>query len=63
MVVEHDEKTGCLVYYRSKDGNGSRLYGLEACKSMPMPREFLDLANSFRYSNVSNETLTLKQKS
>ena len=63
MVVEHDEKTGCLVYYRKlKDGNGSRLYGLEVCKSMPMPREFLDLANSFRYSDVSNETLTLSSK-
>ena len=53
MVVEHDEERGCLVYYRKlKDGNGSRLYGLEVCKSMPMPREFLDLANSFRYKNV-----------
>ena len=63
MVVEHDEKTGCLIYYRKlKDGNGSRLYGLEVCKSMPMPREFLDLANSFRYSDVSNETLTLSRK-
>jgi DNA mismatch repair protein MutS len=63
MVVEHDEERGCLVYYRKlKDGNGSRLYGLEVCKSMPMPREFLDLANSFRYKNIDNEKLVLSNK-
>ena len=63
MVVEHDEKTGSLIYYRKlKDGNGSRLYGLEVCKSMPMPRKFLDLANSFRYNNIEKESLTLSNK-
>ena len=63
MVVEYDEKTGSLVYHRKlKEGSGSRLYGLEVCKSMPMPKEFLDLANKFRCNDVVYETPVLSEK-
>ena len=63
MVVEYDEVNKCLVYYRKlKDGTGSRLYGLEVCKSMPMPKEFLDLANDFRCKDDKNSKPILTNK-
>ena len=61
MVVEYDIETGGLVYNRKlKNGPGTRLYGLEVCKSLCMPREFLDLANSFRCAENNNIVLSRK---
>lgn len=63
MVVEYDETKKCLIYYRKlKEGTGSRLYGLEVCKSMPMPKEFLALANSFRCKDASTKKPILDNK-
>ena len=51
MVVEYDEATGELIYNRKlQNGSGTRLYGLEVCKSLSMPKEFLHMANNFRCS-------------
>lgn len=49
MSVHYDKATNNLIYDRIlKDGQGSRMYGLEVCKSLYMDDAFLDLAYSFR---------------
>lgn len=40
---------GVLIYDRIlRDGPGSNMYGLEVCKSLDMPQDFLDLAYKIR---------------
>jgi len=49
MEVVFDKEKQILVYDRKlKDGPGSSLYGLEVCKSLSLPEEFLDLAFQIR---------------
>ena len=63
MVVEYDEKSGDLIYNRKlQNGSGTRLYGLEVCKSLSMPKEFLSLANSLRCADNPSNTVMLSRK-
>ena len=49
MKVVYDKEKQCLIYDRKlRDGPGSSLYGLEVCKSLSLPTEFLDLAFQIR---------------
>ena len=49
MSVHYDKSRNTLIYDRIlKEGQGSRMYGLEVCKSLYMEEEFLELAYSFR---------------
>ena len=49
MEVVYDKEKSCLVYDRKlREGSGSSLYGLEVCKSLNLPEEFLDLAFQIR---------------
>jgi DNA mismatch repair protein MutS len=49
MSVRYDAAAQTLVYDRLlKDGQGTRMYGLEVCKSLYMDAEFLDMAYEFR---------------
>ena len=49
MAVHYDKSADSLVYDRIlKDGQGSRMYGLEVCKSLYMEPEFLERAYNFR---------------
>jgi DNA mismatch repair protein MutS len=49
MHVEVDPTTGRIVYDRQlKDGSGSAVYGLEVCKGLDMPPEFLRVAHEVR---------------
>lgn len=49
MEVVYDVQKDCLIYNRTlRDGQGSRIYGLEVCKSLDMPVNFLLLANQVR---------------
>jgi DNA mismatch repair protein MutS len=49
MAVTYDSATGNLIYDRIlKSGQGSRMYGLEVCKSLYMDQDFLDKAYEFR---------------
>jgi DNA mismatch repair protein MutS len=49
MSVRYDAAEQTLVYDRLlKDGQGTRMYGLEVCKSLYMDAEFLDMAYEFR---------------
>jgi DNA mismatch repair protein MutS len=63
MVVEYDESTGDLIYNRKlQNGSGTRLYGLEVCKSLSMPKEFLHMANNFRCKKLPKNNIILSGK-
>lgn len=49
MAVHYDRELDALVYDRKlTDGPGNRMYGLEVCKSLYLPDEFLQHAYSIR---------------
>lgn len=49
MTVFYDRERDCLVYDRQlKEGPGDSMYGLEVCKSLHLPQEFLDQAFRLR---------------
>ena len=49
MSVHYDREKDSLVYDRKlRDGAGNRMYGLEVCKSLYLPGNFLEMAYNFR---------------
>ena len=49
LEVVYDKENDCLVYDRKlKDGAGNNMYGLEVCKSLSLPQDFLDAAYDIR---------------
>ena len=49
MEVTYDNMTDTLIYNRTlKEGQGSKIYGLEVCKAMELPEDFLYIANQIR---------------
>ena len=49
MTVSYDKERDCLIYDRIlRDGAGNTMYGLEVCKSLRMPEEFMKKAFSIR---------------
>jgi DNA mismatch repair protein MutS len=49
LSVYYDRELDCLVYDRKlKEGSGNRMYGLEVCKSLYMPEDFLEKAYKIR---------------
>lgn len=63
MTVFYDKEKDVLIYDRKlKDGPGHNMYGLEVCRSLNLPQDFLDLANSIRmkYHPESASILSLK---
>jgi DNA mismatch repair protein MutS len=49
MEVIYNNETDTLIYNRKlKEGQGSKIYGLEVCKSMELPEDFLYMANQIR---------------
>ena len=62
MAVVYNTELDTLVYDRKlKDGPGENMYGLEVCKSLHLPRDFLDLAHQIRmkYFKTSSAPLSL----
>jgi DNA mismatch repair protein MutS len=61
MDVRYDATRGVLVFNRKLlEGSGSKMYGLEVCKSLHMPRGFLEDANAIRlkyFSTLENDSL------
>ena len=58
MTVRYDRESGKLIYDRKlNDGSGDSVYGLEVCKSLDLPDDFLDNAynirNKYNTKNVS----------
>ena len=63
MSVVYDRENDVLVYDRKlKDGPGNSMYGLEVCKSLNLPQDFLDKAYEIRmkYNPESRSLLSLK---
>uniref|UniRef100_A0A6C0LF07 DNA mismatch repair proteins mutS family domain-containing protein n=1 Tax=viral metagenome TaxID=1070528 RepID=A0A6C0LF07_9ZZZZ len=63
MSVFYDREKDQLIYDRKlKDGPGHNMYGLEVCRSLNLPQDFLELANSIRmkYHPESASILSLK---
>jgi DNA mismatch repair protein MutS len=64
MSVLYDKAKDILIYDRIlKDGPGNNMYGLEVCKSLNLPQQFLELANNLRmkYHPESGSLLDLKK--
>ena len=64
MAVSYDRENDKLIYDRKiKDGPGNNMYGLEVCRSLSLPKEFLTLADNLRlkYNPISNSLLSLKK--
>jgi len=62
MEVSYDKEKDMLIYDRKlKDGPGNNMYGLEVCKSLHLPEEFLNRAYEIRmkYNNLDAITNTL----
>ena len=63
MTVIYDREKDILVYDRKlKDGAGNNTYGLEVCKSLNLPQDFLDTAYEIRakYFPENKSILSLK---
>lgn len=63
MEVLYDKERDILVYDRKlRDGPGNSMYGLEVCKSLNLPTEFLDAAYEIRmkYHPQARSILSLK---
>jgi DNA mismatch repair protein MutS len=63
LEVTYNKETDSLVYDRKlKDGSGFSMYGLEVCKSLHLPDDFLEYANTIRlkYRNSEQSILSLE---
>ena len=64
MSVVYDREKDILVYDRKlKKGPGTSMYGLEVCKSLNLPNDFLEMANQIRmkYHPNMGSALSLQQ--
>jgi len=64
MSVMYDRENDVLIYNRKlSDGPGNNMYGLEVCKSLNLPQDFLENAHNIRtkYHPASASILDLKQ--
>jgi len=61
MSVVYDKASGVLVYDRKlKDGPGDSMYGLEVCKSLALPADFITTAYAIRQKYKPDSILSLK---
>ncbi len=64
LSVYYDREQDCLVYDRKlKDGSGTRMYGLEVCKSLYLPEDFLENAYKIRNKYFPETSGELANKS
>jgi DNA mismatch repair protein MutS len=64
MSVIYDKERDLLVYDRKlKDGPGNSMYGLEVCKSLKLPEDFLNAAFNIRMKYHPEEGSMLSLKS
>jgi len=63
LAVIYDRENQRLIYDRKiRDGAGSNMYGLEVCRSLHLPTEFIEMADQLRtkYNPSSGSLLSLK---
>ena len=64
MAVQFDERTQVLQYDRKlRPGPGASMYGLEVCKAMRLPTEFLERAHAIRlkYATRLEQSVLLRE--
>ena len=62
MEVSYDNENDILVYDRKlKEGSGNTMYGLEVCKSLGLPKDFLTRAHNIRTKYNKSELNLLSQ--
>ena len=63
MSVVFDKQKNKLIYDRKlKDGQGEAMYGLEVCKALSMPNDFIERAYEIRNKYNKNLEKVLSQK-
>ena len=63
MRVSYDSVRDLLIYDRKlQPGVGDTLYGLEVCKSLDLPSDFLLLANTIRQTHLKMSSTVVSQK-
>jgi len=63
MSVIFDKEKDCLIYNRKlQDGPGTNMYGLEVCKSLNLPLDFLNNAHEIRMKYHPESDSILSQK-
>jgi DNA mismatch repair protein MutS len=63
MSVIYDKERDCLIYNRKlQDGPGNNMYGLEVCKSLALPKDFLENAHNIRMKYHPESGSILEQK-
>ena len=63
LEVVYNKENDALVYDRKlKDGPGFSMYGLEVCRSLHLPEDFLKYANEIRLKYRNNEQSILSAK-
>ena len=63
LTVTYNEAKDMLIYDRKlKDGPGESMYGLEVCKSLHLPKDFLENAYNIRkkYNKLDEGILSKK---
>jgi DNA mismatch repair protein MutS len=61
LSVIYNKEKDTLVYDRKlKDGPGENMYGLEVCKSLQLPADFIEAAYKIRMSRSNPSGLSLK---
>lgn len=63
LTVLYDKENDALIYDRKlKDGPGNSMYGLEVCRALNLPDEFLEMAHTIRikYHATTDDTLSMK---
>jgi DNA mismatch repair protein MutS len=64
MSVIYDKEKDCLIYNRKLQyGPGNNMYGLEVCKSLSLPQDFLENAHNIRMKYHPESASVLQQKS
>ena len=63
MSVIYDKERDCLIYNRKlQDGPGNNMYGLEVCKSLSLPQDFLENAHNIRMKYHPESASVLDKK-
>lgn len=63
LAVFYDREADCLIYDRKiRDGPGKRTYGLEVCKSLYLPDDFIERAFTIRKTHFEENKGTLEYK-
>jgi DNA mismatch repair protein MutS len=63
MSVIYNKEQDCLIYNRKlQDGPGNNMYGLEVCKSLSLPQDFLENAHNIRMKYHPESASVLEQK-